>query len=420
MSGPGSKGDFDQLVVPSGKDEAMNLLNEVAGRFPNAISFAAGRPADDFSSISGVDGYIDSFIDWWTTNKGGSSESARVMIGQYSNTNGIVQDLIAAYLYNDQNIDVDPVTCMLTNGAQEAIVIALLGVCAGGFVAAADPTYVGLTGAANALSVPFKALSPGADIISTLRSWARSSPPMKAFYCVPDFSNPGASVMSKELREELVNLAREEHFYIIEDAAYRPFCYDDPRPLPTLKSLDCCGRVIYIESFSKTIMPALRLAVMVADIVESDGRILAERLASIKSYISVASSPVCQAIVGGIIASNGFSLREWTDSRRILYMKKRDILLEALERYFGGRDDVNWTHPRGGFFLTIRLPFKFDIDHALACAHHSGVIVIPVSMFATGSDFDYEVRLSFSNVGCGDIERGVAKFAEYVTHISVT
>jgi (S)-3,5-dihydroxyphenylglycine transaminase len=380
---------------------------------------AAGRPADQFVSVGGVDRHIDAFVKWWSAHHQRPAEDARTLIGQYSDTNGIVRQFVSRYLATDEGLEAPPAACMLTNGAQEAIAIALLGLCApGDFVAARDPTYVGLTGAAETLRVRFRAVPHDADLLATLRYLGRrgAGPThgrMGIFYCVPDFSNPGAEVMDVATRRGLVDLASELGFYILEDAAYRRYRYDG-EDLPTLKSFDRDGRVIYIESFAKTVIPALRLGVMVADEKDASGKFLAERLSGIKSYISVASSPIAQAVLGGILLSTDFSLREWTAPRREACHRNRDRLLAKLSEAFADIPDVSWGRPEGGFFLTVKLPFPFGPNQMTQCAERAGVIVVPVSTFASGSGFDHEIRLAFSNVTSDQLNLAVDRFAGYV------
>lgn len=397
----------------SGIAEAMNLLNEVAGRYPDAISLAAGRPADRFVRFDSVDRYLEVFEAWWRDQPAPRAD-ARTLIAQYSDTNGIIRPLIANYFLVDEGLSVDPRSCMLTNGAQEGIAIALRGLCGDDrFVAAQDPSYVGLTGAANVLGIPFRPIPVGTDILQVLDAWAAEGPRLGVFYCVPDFSNPGADVMDVATRRALAELAARKDFYIIEDAAYRKYRYDG-YDIPTIKSFDRNGQVIYIESFAKTVIPAMRLAAVIADQEDSGGKRLAERLASIKSYVSVATSPITQAMLGGILLSTGFTLRDWTAPRREACRRNRDILLRSLEENFSDVPGVSWSRPDGGFFLTMRLPFRFGTEEMVQCAERAGVVVVPVSTFSSGSQFDSHIRLAFSNVTPEQLEQGVIRLAAYV------
>jgi (S)-3,5-dihydroxyphenylglycine transaminase len=393
--------------------EAMNLLNEVAGRYPGAISLAAGRPADQFVRFESVDTYLEVFEAWWRDQPPPRAD-ARTLIAQYSDTNGIIRELIARYLLIDEGLNVDARSCMLTNGAQEAIAITLLSLCdEDRFVAAQDPTYVGLTGAASVLGIPFRPIPPDVHILKALDKLATGAPRLGVFYCVPDFCNPGAEVMDVATRRSLAELAARKDFYVIEDAAYRKYRYDGD-DMPTIKSFDQNGRVIYIESFAKTVIPAMRLAVMVADEEDGAGKRLAERLASIKSYVSVATSPITQAMLGGILLSTGFTLRDWTVPRREACRRNRDALLLSLATHFGNVPGVSWGRPDGGFFLTMRLPFRFGAEEMVQCADEAGVIVVPVSIFSSGSHFDWHIRIAFSNATPEQLEQGVIRLAAYV------
>ena len=133
---------------------SMNFLNEVASRFPAAISLAAGRPFDEFYDVEDAERYLAAYIGHL---RGAGMDEGRVRqaILQYGRTNGQLGTMIARMLEIDEGIRVPPEAVMVTSGCQEAMIIALRGLCADSrdVVLAAEPCYLGFTGAARVLGV---------------------------------------------------------------------------------------------------------------------------------------------------------------------------------------------------------------------------------------------------------------------------
>jgi (S)-3,5-dihydroxyphenylglycine transaminase len=305
--------------------------------------------------------------------------------------------------------------CMLTNGAQEAIVICLAGLVGRDqVVLAADPTYVGLTGPAEAFGFTVETIADDAHFVDRVEERIRTgvSRPIRAVYTVADFANPTGRVMTLAERQQLVALAAKHEFYVIEDAAYRRYRYSGEH-LPTLCSLDRHGRVIYIESFAKTFLPGIRLAVMMAGAAEN-GSTLAQRLSWIKSYVSVASSPITQAILGGFLLEQEYRLSTWVEPRRLRVQQNRNAMLQALRTQAEHTSlDLAWSEPEGGFFLRAVVPFDFGTQEFLRCASDSGVVVMPMNFFSPAQSFPREIRLAFSNSTPAQIETGIARLASF-------
>src|ERR1700727_2570937 len=133
---------------------SMNFLNEVASRFPAAISLAAGRPFDEFYEVEDVERYLTAYIAHLRA-AGIAPASVRQAILQYGRTNGQLGAMIARMLETDEDIRVPAESIMVTAGCQEAMIIAPRGLCARpeDVVLAAEPSYVGFTGAARVLGI---------------------------------------------------------------------------------------------------------------------------------------------------------------------------------------------------------------------------------------------------------------------------
>jgi (S)-3,5-dihydroxyphenylglycine transaminase len=403
--------------------ETMNFLNEAAARYPAAISFAAGRPPDAFVDSSAAQRWIERFVDYRATDLGRSRERVWRELGQYGDTNGMIADVIARWLERDEGLLVDPRAIMVTNGFQEALLVALLGLFdrERDVVIAEDPSYVGLAGAAAIAGVPVEPLPVDRPILeataAAIEAVRRRGRVPRAVYVIPDHSNPSGRCLTLSEREGLLRLAREEGLLVLEDSAYRAFAYEGD-PLPSLKALDDGGNVVCLGSFAKVFMPGVRLGFLVADqLVEGEGTV-AQALSKVKSFVSVLTSPVTQAIVGGLLVENEFSLKPYYADKVAECGRRRAHLLASLARVFGGSPElagrVRWNQPTGGFFVVVTLPFEFGRQELVACAGNYGVIVSPMSFFALRGGFRNQVRLAFSNASPDEIDQGVERFQKFV------
>jgi (S)-3,5-dihydroxyphenylglycine transaminase len=238
---------------------------------------------------------------------------------------------------------------------------------------------------------------------------------VRALYDIPDFNNPLGTSMPVAQRQALLELCRQREVLIFEDNAYGMFAYDHDR-LPTLKSLDTAGTVIYIGSFSKTLFPALRLGYLVADQrVAGRDAWLAQELSRVKSLITVNTPSLTQALVAELLQASGYSLASLVHHRVTSCKAQRDAMLAALAAHFDDlRSDVTWNVPSGGFFLTLTVPFAFGPDEVRACAANFGVVVCPMTFFCLDASRRHQVRLAFSYIDPEHIWLGVQRLAAFV------
>src|SRR5215469_8452540 len=101
--------------------ESMNFLNEIASRYPDAISFASGRPCEEFFDVALIYRYIDAFCEYLTAELGYSEVQVNRALFQYGRTKGIIAELVARYLAVDEGIAVDPESIVVTVGFQEGM-----------------------------------------------------------------------------------------------------------------------------------------------------------------------------------------------------------------------------------------------------------------------------------------------------------
>jgi (S)-3,5-dihydroxyphenylglycine transaminase len=407
--------------------DTMNFLNEIAFRYPSAISFAPGRPYDGFFDTEQIITYIRRYLDYLAAN-GNSPAQIRDALFQYGPTAGRIRELIADWLRLDEDIDVPPESIVVTVGCQEAMFLAVRALIAeaGDVLLACSPCYVGITGAARLLDielVPVQEREHGlccqdaAAAVATERASGRRP---RALYVVPDHSNPSGATMSLETRLALLDLAARESFLILEDSPYR-LVSQGPR-LPTLKSLDRQRTVVYLGSFSKTAFPGARVGFAVADqiVVGPAGKTgpLADELTKIKSMVTVNTSPLSQAAIAGMLLTSEGRLSQLNTEPAAYYANAMQATLRQLDRCFPvarrAALGVRWNQPSGGFFLTVRVPFTVDNAALARSAEDFSVIWTPMSYFYPCGGGDDTIRLSISYLTETEITEGISRLARFI------
>jgi (S)-3,5-dihydroxyphenylglycine transaminase len=229
--------------------------------------------------------------------------------------------------------------------------------------------------------------------------------------------------MSISNRKRLLGIAKTASLRIVEDNAYGYF-YFGSKPQPSLLSLDQDGLVIFLGSFAKSIFPGMRMAFIAMRDGSVNGvtsRALVDNLTLTKSFTTLNTSPILQAMVGGVLIKEGYSLFKYTDRSRRFYRSNRDLMIACLENEFGKAverkkkyADLTWSIPEGGFFITIELSRPVSTPELLKCAGEYGVIWMPVSLFSLNPEPARLIRLAFSSQSADRIVSGIEKLARFI------
>ncbi|MGI8665182.1 MAG: PLP-dependent aminotransferase family protein [Jatrophihabitans sp.] len=407
---------------------SMNFLNEIANRYPQAVSLAAGRPYEEFFDIADLDRYLRRFCQHLKDDLGYDDAAVTRTLFQYGRTKGIVHGLIADNLLQDEGIEVDPESIVVTVGCQEAMFLVLRALRRGpaDVLLAVTPTYVGLTGAARLVELPVLPVAGGpagvdeADLLDQLGRARAAGLRPRACYVMPDFANPSGLSMDVASRRRLLELAAAEDILLLEDNPYGLFPHADEPRQPTLKALDERRTVVYLGSFAKTALPGARVGYLVADqtVLDSSGRIslLADQLSKIKSMLTVNTSPITQAIVGGKLLDNDSSLVLANQRERLVYTRNMRQIVDGLATRFADPElGVSYTVPVGGFFVVVNVPFPVDDALLERSAADYGVLWTPMHHFYEAGVAINSLRLSCSSVTPEQIEAGLDRLAALIT-----
>nr|WP_055585454.1 PLP-dependent aminotransferase family protein [Peterkaempfera griseoplana] len=405
----------------------MNFLNEVTHRYPEAISFAPGRPYDGFFETEQVFEYLRRYLDH-LEESGHSPERIRDALFQYGPTGGRIRELIADSLRLDEDIDVPAESVVVTVGCQEAMLLAVRALIAGpqDVLLVSSPCYVGITGAARLLDIDLTAVTERedgfrcADLEAAIEAERARGRRPRAFYVIPDHSNPSGATMPLETRRELLELAARQDILLLEDSPYR--MVSPGRQLPTLKALDREHRVVHLGSLSKTLFPGARVGFAVADqpVVGADGTtgLLADELVKIKSMVTVNTSPISQAVVAGMLLAAGGRTSELNVRTSAYYGDAMEATLQQLEQSLPAdlrtALGVRWNRPSGGFFLAVTVPFRADNAALRRSAEEFGVIWTPMSYFYPDGGGEHAIRLSVSYLTRAEITDGIGRLVRFI------
>lgn len=393
---------------------SMNLLNEVTERFPNAVSFAPGRPHPGTFMPEDVHRYLRAY------EQHVGAEAAANHLFQYGRTKGIITQLIASNLARDENILADHETIVITNGCQEGLFLTMLALRADerDVLLATVPMYVGVTGAARLADLPVVPVERGrdgidlADLTAKIDKARRDGLRPRACYLVPDFANPTGLSLTMRTRQRLLDLAAEQGILLLEDNPYGLF----GRRMPTLRSLDRHGVVVYLGSYAKSVLPGARVGFVVAPQPAPDGT-LADEIAKLKSMVSVNTSPIAQAVVGGRLIECGFDLRAANAEATAFYVRNLRCLSRGLRRRFPHSAEVTWSRPRGGFFVVLTVPFPVDDSVLEHSARTHEVIWTPMCHFYAGLGGRHQLRLSCSLLTPDQIDTGLDRLAALIDEL---
>ncbi len=252
-------------------------------------------------------------------------------------------------------------------------------------------------------SFPLEADGLNVELLEQALQQARTAgrPIPKLLYTMPTYHNPGGVTLSVAKRHRLVELAREYHFYVLEDDAYGELNFTG-EPWPTLYSL-APERTIYLNTFSKIIAPGLRLGWMIAHPQ------LIDRLRIL--MLGGSTGVFTQEIVATLIQR--IDIDAHLEQLREHYRQQRDVMAAAIDRHFG--DAVSYVLPEGGFFLWLSFREAIDTTRLQQRALEYGVSIVDGRSFYPERDVQHQLRLCFSYCSAEQIEKGIARLAAAYT-----
>ncbi|MCL4862161.1 MAG: PLP-dependent aminotransferase family protein [Caldilineaceae bacterium] len=307
------------------------------------------------------------------------------------------------HVLGSQGIQAHPDHVLITSGSQQALAL----VCQvllkpGDVVLVESPTY-------NLALELFRVLDlqiVGAPVDEQGMCVERLEPLLqrrhpRLIYTIPNFQNPTGSCLSGGRRRQLVALADRYNIPVLEDDFVGDLRYEG-RVQPALKTLDPGGRVIYTGTFSKMLMPGLRVGFLVAE-----GPVF-KRLVDMKRVSDLTTPTLMQRALEAYVNVGRYQAHVRRSGR--LYRQRRDAMLAAIRRHLPAETEV--IPPHGGLFIWLRLPEGLSCLDLLPLAAEAGVEYAPgTRFFPIPADGESYLRLNFATQPPAEIEEGIRRLA---------
>lgn len=328
-------------------------------------------------------------------------------LGYGDNTRGGYPPLrqTIAHILSSQGIPAHPDNVLITSGSQQAIAIATqLLVRPGDVVLVENPTYDGaidLFRSLGARPIGVSVDDEGMNIEQAEELLRTVHPSL--IYTIPTFHNPTGVSLATHRRQQLVKLATHYNVPILEDDFVGDLRYEG-HAQPALKALDHNGTVIYINTFSKALVPGLRIGFLVAE-----GPVY-EQLLIHKRNHDRASSDLLQRALEAYITVGRYQAHV----RRVCraYRRRRNAMLESLGRHMP--PGVKWKRPFGGLFIWLELPEGKTADSLFPLAIQTGVAFSPGSTMFVEKRPNPFLRLNFTVHEPDVVEEGIRRLGQAI------
>ncbi len=374
-------------VQPSAIGELLAL-----GADPSIISFGGGYPDATLFPATQLDAVFHEVL----RQPGGAAM-------QYAPSNGLprLRDQIAGLMTAD-GVPCTADDVLILQGSQQGLDFAArMLIDPGDVIVTEDPTFLGALIAFQPSQPDYAVVPVDAEGMRTdiLAATLAANPRARMIYTVPDFQNPTGVTLSLARRKELIALANRHDLIVLEDTPYRHIRFAG-ESLPTLKSLDTEGRVIHLGSFSKVLVPGLRIGWAVAS---PD---LLARMGLLKVAADTQTSTLNMAAASLFL--DRYDLAAHIVTLRQAYARKKEAMLDAIRQYLP--QDITATDPEGGLFTWLTFDEGFDAtafmrDVALPKAR---VAYVPGESFFPLTPRPNHARLNYSAPSEAMIRTGIA------------
>lgn len=389
----------DKLAAlkPSAIREIFKSLTD-----PSIISFAAGNPAPESFPVSELEKIgADIFA------------NSPVSALQYSITEGypLLREAVAQRLLTKFSVGKNTDSTIIVSGGQQGIELACKVLCnEGDAVICENPSFIGALNAfrsngAVTVGVPME--SDGINV-DALEDTIKNTPRAKMLYLIPTFQNPSGITMSYEKRRAVYELALRHGLIIFEDNPYGELRFSG-EDIPTIKSIDTEGIVIYCSSFSKILSAGMRVGYVCAPEPIISKMVVAKQSEDV--HTNIFFQMLCHRYM------TECDLDAHISEIRELYRRKCALMLDCIDREIPA-DKVSFTRPDGGLFIWGTLKGEKDSSALVAAAIAKKVAVVPGSTFNCDTSLPSpSFRLNYSTPSDEQITEGISRLGEAVKEL---
>lgn len=365
---------------------------------PTYISLSAGNPAPEAFPVKPL-----------------AEISAKLMAEnpilalQYSTTEGYtpLRDHLRAYMRKKHNTGRDFDDILITSGAQQIMDLFTKSILnEGETVLTEAPSFIGTLNDFRSYRAKLVGIPMDTDGMNmeALEKALRTEKNVKFIYTIPNFQNPSGITMSLEKRKKLYDLAKQYGVMILEDNPYGDLRYAG-EALPTIKSFDEEGIVLYAGSFSKVISPGMRVGYAIGP------KPVLAKMTVCKQGQDVHTNIWSQVLCHRFMTEYDYEAH--LDGLRVLYTKKRAFLLDLMEKNLAPH--ITWDPFDGGLFAWCHLPAGVDMQAFVQKALEKKVCVVPGTAFLTDENEPCDAfRINFSTPTDEQLQKGIELLGEAV------
>ena len=359
---------------------------------PEVISFAAGNPAPEAFPKERIAEL--------------SAELLRddpILAMQYSVTEGYtpLRDFLKEWLGSKGCFHSEFDELIVTSGGQQANELSckvLLN--EGDTLLCESPSFIGSLNAFRSYNVNLVGVDMEDDGINLakLEEALKTQPNVKVLYLIPNFQNPTGRTMSLAKRKAVYELACRYDFIILEDDPYGELSFAGEN-VPTIKSMDTEGRVIYSSTFSKLISPGFRTGFVSAPAPIVQKIVVCKQVSDVHSNIW--AQVLCHRFMTTIDREAHFN------KLRGIYKEKCDLMCSFIENDFSKK--ISYVKPEGGLFIWCTLPDNCDMNaFCTKAVQEYKIAVVPGNSFSIKEDeVSHSFRLNYSTPTNEQIKKGM-------------
>jgi len=360
---------------------------------PGMISFAGGNPALSALPDEKVAELAQKAL----------KENGKAIL-QYGATAGYPPFLESLKAYAEKQLGCEVTGILPTTGSTQGMdLLCKALINPGDVILVENPSFLGNLQCMNlyqAKLVPVESDENGLMLDKLEEAIIKHHP--KMLYTIPTFQNPTGKTLAADRRQPIAELAAKYGMVVAEDDPYRDLRYAGS-PIPSIKSYDKEGWVVFLGSFSKIISPGLRVGFMVGD------PLILRKCTIGKQSADVHTANLNQAIVDQYLRQD--LLPAHIASICQSYKAQMNAMLDELATFPEG---TRYTRPEGGLFIWVELPAGIEAKAMLEKAVERHVAYVPGTHFFCDGGHDNTFRLNFSNSTIDQIREGMKILRELI------
>ncbi|MGN1113562.1 MAG: PLP-dependent aminotransferase family protein [Oscillospiraceae bacterium] len=363
---------------------------------PGVISFAAGNPAPEAFPVEEIEQISKEIF-----------AEDPILALQYSITEGYpkLRQQIKDWMEKEGNFNPETDELIITSGAQQANELTAKVLCNKGDTLVCEaPSFIGSLNAFKSYGVDLQGIELEEDGINIDKlEETLKTKKVKVIYLIPNFQNPTGLTTSLEKRKKVYELAKQYGAVILEDNpyGYLRFAGND---IPSIKSLDKDGVVVYSGTFSKILAPGIRVGYV------SGPKEIIQKIVVCKQVSDVHTNIWAQVLASKFLEKT--NMQTHLATLRAIYKHKCKLMTDEIEKNFSKK--ITFTKPEGGLFLWCTLPEDCDMmSFCSRAVQEFKVATVPGTAFMVNeSDKTTSFRLNFSTPTDEQIVEGCRRIGQ--------